>query len=82
MLGWVIVGFFIGLVAKIVMPGRDPDGFMITILVGIGGAMLGGSIGRLLGWYGEGDPAGFLMAVLGALLLLVTYRWIAGPERA
>jgi uncharacterized membrane protein YeaQ/YmgE (transglycosylase-associated protein family) len=64
------------------MPGRDPGGFIITILLGIGGALVGGYIGRFLGWYGENDPAGFIMAVGGALILLIGYRFLADPQQA
>jgi uncharacterized membrane protein YeaQ/YmgE (transglycosylase-associated protein family) len=78
---WIVFGFFVGLVAKIVMPGRDPGGFIVTILLGIGGALLGGFLGRALGFYREGDAVGFILAVLGALLLLVLYRVIGGRAR-
>jgi uncharacterized membrane protein YeaQ/YmgE (transglycosylase-associated protein family) len=78
---WIIFGFVVGLVAKIVMPGRDPGGFIVTILLGIAGALVGGFLGRALGLYREGDAAGFIMAVLGALVLLVLYRVIGGKAR-
>jgi len=78
---WIVFGSFVGLVAKIVMPGRDPGGFIVTILLGIAGAVLGGFLGRTLGLYREGDAVGFIMAVLGALLLLVFYRVISGRAR-
>ena len=78
---WIVFGFVVGLVAKIVMPGRDPGGFIVTILLGIAGAVLGGFLGRTLGLYREGDAVGFIMAVLGALLLLVFYRVISGRAR-
>ena len=78
---WIIFGLFVGVVAKIVMPGRDPGGFIVTILLGIAGALLGGFLGRALGLYREGDAVGFIMAVLGALLLLVFYRVISGRAR-
>jgi uncharacterized membrane protein YeaQ/YmgE (transglycosylase-associated protein family) len=78
---WIVFGFFVGLVAKIVMPGRDPGGFIVTILLGIAGAMLGGFLGRALGLYRGEDAVGFIMAVLGALLLLVFYRVISGRVR-
>jgi len=78
---WIVFGFFVGLVAKIVMPGRDPGGFIVTILLGIAGAVLGGFLGRTLGLYREGDAVGVIMAVLGALLLLVFYRVISGRAR-
>jgi uncharacterized membrane protein YeaQ/YmgE (transglycosylase-associated protein family) len=80
MIGWITFGFLVGIVANFPMPGRDPGGFIMTILLGIGGAWLGGSIGRFFEWYGENDPVGFTMAVLGALILL-SYRFLAEPER-
>ena len=73
-LGWILFGLIVGVVAKLIMPGRDPGGMFVTILLGIGGALVAGFIGRALGWYGENDPAGFVMATLGAILLLVLYR--------
>jgi uncharacterized membrane protein YeaQ/YmgE (transglycosylase-associated protein family) len=76
-LGWIVFGLVVGLVAKLLMPGRDPGGFVITIALGIVGALLGGYIGRALGWYRPGDPVSFLMAVLGAIVLLVIYRVLA-----
>jgi uncharacterized membrane protein YeaQ/YmgE (transglycosylase-associated protein family) len=63
------------------MPGRDPGGFIVTILLGIAGALLGGFIGRALGFYNEGEPAGFIMAVLGAIILLAIYRAVIGRRR-
>ena len=80
-IGWIVFGLLVGLVAKFLMPGRDPGGFIITILLGIAGALVGGYIGRGFGWYGEGDPVGFLMAVAGAILLLILYRQVAAPRR-
>lgn len=70
----ILFGLVVGVVAKLLMPGRDPGGFIVTILLGIAGAVLGGYIGRLLGFYGPGEGAGFLMALLGAILLLAIYR--------
>jgi uncharacterized membrane protein YeaQ/YmgE (transglycosylase-associated protein family) len=78
---WIVFGFFVGVVAKIVMPGRDPGRYIVTILLGIAGAVLGGFLGRALGLYREGDAVGFIMAVLGALLLLVFDRVIGGRVR-
>ncbi len=78
---WMIFGLFVGLVAKIVMPGRDPGGLIVTILLGIAGAVLGGFLGRALGLYREGDAVGFMVAVLGALVLLVFYRVVGGRTR-
>lgn len=77
-LGWIVFGLIVGIVAKLVHPGRDPGGFVMTIIIGIVGALMGGYIGRGLGWYQPGDPVGFVMAVLGAIILLVLYRVVAG----
>lgn len=66
---------------KAVDAGRDPGGMIVTILLGIGGALVGGFLGRMLGWYGEADPVGFLMAVMGAILVLIVFRKLSGPPR-
>jgi len=76
--GWIVFGLIVGVVAKLLMPGRDPGGCIITMLIGIAGALLGGWIGRALGLYGPDDAAGFIMAVIGAVLLLLLYRLIIG----
>jgi len=73
-IGWIVFGLIVGVIAKFLMPGRDPGGFIITMLLGIAGAVIGGMIGRTLGWYGPNEGAGFLMSLLGAILLLVLYR--------
>jgi uncharacterized membrane protein YeaQ/YmgE (transglycosylase-associated protein family) len=73
-LGWIVFGLIVGAIAKLVMPGRDPGGIIITMALGIAGALLGGFVGRALGWYGPNDNAGFLMSLLGAILLLWIYR--------
>ena len=75
-LGWIIFGLIVGALAKLVMPGRDPGGIIVTIGLGIVGALLGGWLGRAIGWYGPGEPAGFVMALIGALILLGLYRLI------
>ena len=80
-LGWIVLGLAVGVVAKLLTPGRDPGGMVITILLGIGGALVAGFFGRLLGWYGEGDPVGFIMAVLGAILVLFVYRKLSSPPQ-
>jgi uncharacterized membrane protein YeaQ/YmgE (transglycosylase-associated protein family) len=77
-LGWIIFGLIVGVVAKFLMPGRDPGGIIVTIILGIGGALLGGFIGSAVGWYGEGDPVGFVMAVLGSIVVLLLYRMFTG----
>ena len=73
-LGWMLFGLIVGVIAKLVMPGRDPGGIFVTMLIGIVGAVLGGFIGRAIGWYQPGEPAGFLVATLGAIILLFIYR--------
>jgi uncharacterized membrane protein YeaQ/YmgE (transglycosylase-associated protein family) len=70
----LIIGLVVGAIAKFLMPGKDPGGFIVTILLGICGALVAGFLGRALGWYGEGEPAGFVASVIGAILLLVLYR--------
>ncbi len=80
-LSMILFGLVVGVVAKLLMPGRDPGGFLITILLGIAGALLGGYVGRAMGFYGPNESAGFLMALLGAILLLVIYRLVAGRRR-
>src|SRR5687768_13698352 len=75
-LGWILFGLIVGALAKLVMPGRDPGGIIVTMLLGIAGAVLGGFVGRALGWYGEGEAAGFVMSFVGAVALLALYRMI------
>ena len=77
-MGWVLFGLIVGIVAKFLMPGRDPGGFFITVLLGIVGSLVGGFLGRLVGWYGDGDPVGFVMAVVGSIVLLAAYRSTMG----
>ena len=74
LIGWAIFGLIVGALAKLVMPGRDPGGIIVTMLLGIAGAVLGGFVGRAMGFYGPGEAAGFLMSFAGAVLLLVLYR--------
>ena len=73
-IGWAIFGIIVGAIAKLLMPGRDPGGLLVTMLLGIAGAIVAGFIGRALGWYEAGEAAGFIMATLGAILLLFVYR--------
>ena len=73
-LSWVVSGLIVGAIAKLVMPGKDPGGIIVTILLGIAGAIVGGAIGRFLGFYTPAQAAGWLMSVLGAVLLLALYR--------
>jgi uncharacterized membrane protein YeaQ/YmgE (transglycosylase-associated protein family) len=81
-LGWILFGLVAGVIAKLLMPGRDPGGFIVTILLGIAGALLGGFLGRVLGLYGEGEGAGILMSILGAVILLALYRVLMKPGAA
>jgi len=81
-LGWVLFGLVVGIIAKLLMPGRDPGGFIITALLGIAGAVLGGFIGRAMGFYQPGEPAGFLMSTLGAVILLFIYHKLRRPTAA
>jgi uncharacterized membrane protein YeaQ/YmgE (transglycosylase-associated protein family) len=80
-LGWILFGLIVGALAKLVMPGRDPGGIIVTMLLGIAGAVLGGFIGRAMGMYGEGEAAGFVMSFLGAVALLALYRAFVGRRR-
>ena len=77
-IGWIIFGLIVGAIAKLLMPGRDPGGFIVTMLLGIAGALVGGFLGRAAGWYGPNDPAGFLMSLFGAIILLLLYRVVVG----
>ena len=77
-IGTFFIGLLVGIVAKFLMPGRDPGGFIITALLGIAGAVLGGFLGRVLGFYGPNQTAGFFMSLLGAILLLAIYRKMVG----
>ena len=76
-LSWIVFGLVVGVIAKLVTPGRDPGGLIVTLLLGVAGALLGGFIGRALGFYGPTETAGWLMSIGGAILLLVIYRIVA-----
>ena len=73
---WIIIGLLAGAIAKLIMPGKDPGGWIVTILLGIGGAMLAGFLGKLVGWYEVGEGPGFIAAIVGALIILVLYRLV------
>lgn len=75
-LAWILFGLVVGIIAKLLMPGRDPGGFIVTILLGIAGALLGGFLGQSMGWYAEGESAGWIVSILGAILLLALYRML------
>ena len=76
LIGSILSGILIGALAKFVMPGRDPGGLVVTMLLGIAGALLGGFLGRSLGFYSPGQSAGWLMSILGAVVLLALYRML------
>jgi uncharacterized membrane protein YeaQ/YmgE (transglycosylase-associated protein family) len=77
----LIIGLVVGAIAKLLTPGKDPGGCIITMILGIVGAMLAGFLGRALGWYGEAEPAGFIASVIGAIIVLLIYRMITGRKR-
>lgn len=78
-LGWILFGLVVGVIAKLLMPGRDPSGVVLTIALGIAGALLAGFLGQFAGLYGPGDAAGLIMSVVGAILLLLIYRVVIRP---
>jgi uncharacterized membrane protein YeaQ/YmgE (transglycosylase-associated protein family) len=77
-LGWIFFGLVVGLIAKLLMPGRDPGGFIVTALIGIVGAVFAGWLGRSLGWYGADEGAGLISSIVGAVILLMVYRMVVG----
>jgi uncharacterized membrane protein YeaQ/YmgE (transglycosylase-associated protein family) len=74
----IIIGLVVGAIAKLIMPGRDPGGIIVTILLGIAGSLVAGWLGRAVGWYTEGQSAGFLASIVGAIIILAIYRLIIG----
>lgn len=74
LLGWIFFGLIVGVIAKFLMPGRDPGGFLVTIGLGIVGSVVGGFLARLVGWYGPQHQAGYLMSIFGAIAVLWLYR--------
>jgi len=79
--GWILFGLVVGAIAKLIMPGRDPGGIIVTMLLGIVGAVLGGFLGRALGFYGPQEAAGWLMSILGAIVVLMIYRMLVRRPR-
>jgi uncharacterized membrane protein YeaQ/YmgE (transglycosylase-associated protein family) len=77
-IGWILFGLVVGIVAKFLVPGRDPGGFVVTAILGIVGVLVGGFVGRLIGLYGDGNPVGFVMPVIGAIIVLAAYRFTMG----
>jgi uncharacterized membrane protein YeaQ/YmgE (transglycosylase-associated protein family) len=80
-LGWIVIGLIAGGIAKLLMPGKDPGGCIITILLGIAGALLAGFVGQAIGWYDAGEGAGFLAAIVGAFVILLIYRLVLARRR-
>jgi uncharacterized membrane protein YeaQ/YmgE (transglycosylase-associated protein family) len=80
-LGWIVFGLIVGAIAKLLMPGRDPGGIIVTMLLGIVGAILGGFAGRAMGMYGPNESAGVFMSILGAIIVLFIYRLMIGRGR-
>ena len=80
LIGTILFGLVVGIIAKLLMPGKDPGGMIVTILIGIAGSFIGSFLGRFLGWYSHGEAAGFVMSVVGAILLLIGYRVIAAKK--
>ena len=79
-LSTLLVGLIVGAIAKLLMPGKDPGGFIITILFGIAGAFIATYLGQAIGWYKAGQPAGWIMSVIGAMVLLLLYRLLFKPK--
>ena len=71
----LLIGLVVGAIAKFLLPGKDPGGIIVTMFIGIVGALIAGFLGRALGWYGEGEPVGMIASVVGAILLLLAYRF-------
>jgi uncharacterized membrane protein YeaQ/YmgE (transglycosylase-associated protein family) len=80
-IAWILFGLIVGIIAKLLMPGRDPGGFIVTMLLGVAGALLGGFIGRAMGFYGANEGAGWIVSILGAIILLALYRMVARPRQ-
>lgn len=78
---WIVIGGIAGAIAKLLMPGKDPGGCIITILLGIAGALLAGFVGQAVGWYDAGEGAGFIAAIIGAFIILFIYRLVARRRR-
>jgi len=77
----IVIGLLAGIVAKLLMPGRDPGGFIVTMLLGIAGAFIATWLGQALGWYRADEAAGFIGAVVGAIIILAIYRMLVGRRR-
>lgn len=78
----LLIGLVIGALAKAIMPGKDPGGILITIVIGVAGSLIAGFLGRSFGWYAIGEPAGFIASIVGSLILLAGYRMVIGRKAA
>jgi uncharacterized membrane protein YeaQ/YmgE (transglycosylase-associated protein family) len=78
LLGMIVIGLIVGALAKLIMPGNDPGGVIVTMLLGVGGSVIAGWLGRAVGWYTAGQPAGFIASVVGAIIILAIYRLLIG----
>lgn len=76
----LLIGLVVGAIAKFLTPGKDPGGCLITMLLGVGGALLAGYLGQVMNWYAPGEPAGFIASVVGSIILLLIYRVFAGKR--
>jgi uncharacterized membrane protein YeaQ/YmgE (transglycosylase-associated protein family) len=72
----LVIGLVVGAIAKLLMPGKDPGGCIVTMLLGIAGALVASYLGQAIGWYQPGEPAGFIASIIGAILLLLLYRFL------
>jgi uncharacterized membrane protein YeaQ/YmgE (transglycosylase-associated protein family) len=77
LIAFLLFGLVVGVLARLIVPGREPGGWVISMLLGVAGAFLGGFLGRGLGLYREGEPAGFVMSLIGAIILVVAYHAMA-----
>jgi uncharacterized membrane protein YeaQ/YmgE (transglycosylase-associated protein family) len=75
-IGAIVIGLIVGIIAKLLTPGRDPGGWIVTILLGLAGSFVAGYFGRSMGWYQDGQPAGFIASIVGAVVLLLLYRLV------
>jgi uncharacterized membrane protein YeaQ/YmgE (transglycosylase-associated protein family) len=78
----ILIGAVVGALAKLVMPGKDPGGIIITILLGVAGSFVAGMLGHSLGWYEAGEGPGIIASIIGSVILLAIYRAVAGRRRA
>jgi uncharacterized membrane protein YeaQ/YmgE (transglycosylase-associated protein family) len=81
LIGTIVVGFIVGLIARAIKPGDDRMGLIMTTLLGIAGALLAKYVGQAMGWYGPNETAGWISSVVGAIVLLLIYGWVRGATR-